>query len=131
MRLRRFDVPRRRRSAAEPHTCGDRPPLVASSQCTDSPSTWVSRATTTSAGSCANTPHGRAARLFAGEAVDETAAAGEWRPIEASGGLELGPLGGQQDLVDQRRTTVAGGWLDRPPSLRTLATAGLPGLPSP
>ena len=46
----------------------------------------------------ARTPAWRAARLFAGGAVDETTAAVEWRAIEASGGLELGPLGGNKIL---------------------------------
>jgi hypothetical protein len=53
--------------------------------------------------------------------VDETAAAVEWRTVEVSGGLELGPLGRQQDLVDQHRTTVAGGRLNRPGSFHALA----------
>jgi hypothetical protein len=74
-------------------------------------------------------PHGRTAHLLTGGAVDEAAAAVKWRTIEVSGGLKLGPLGGQQDLVDQHRTTVAGGWQNRPLSLRALATLSLPPCP--
>ena len=40
--------------------------------------------------------------------MDEAAAVIERRTIEAPGGVELSPLGGQQDLVDQHSTTVAG-----------------------
>src|ERR1700729_1221563 len=42
-------------SGTSPYTCGNTSPPEAVSQRTDSPSSWVSRATTTSAGSCANT----------------------------------------------------------------------------
>jgi hypothetical protein len=48
-------------------------------------------------------PKGRAAHLLPGGAVDETAAPVERRAVEAPGGLELGPLRGQQNLVDQHR----------------------------
>lgn len=46
-------------------------------------------------------PRGRSTDLLARGAVDKAAAAVEWRAVETPSGLELGPLGRQEDLVDQ------------------------------